>query len=987
MNTTSPHPTLSLVRQLLGETSVERRTALYAEHQVGLELVEALKAEVDRHKNADGLQALLAGERALEISEFISDPLAKPLGLWAIALGLTAQGKFGEALAHFEASSTQYREVNRPVDAARVSVRQIQALAMTGDYPAALEVAEAARDTFSTAGLIYEAAQVENNIGVIHSRLGRVAESEKAIMRALEGFSSVGDKMGVAQAHLNLGATCQEQDLFDKALKHSQAALDIFQELELTESIAGTLVNLAMLHRREGQANQALKLLSQARAVYNQLESSPDAALAQLEEARVSLDLQLLGEAEALANELVETFAARQMQLEQVEALVVLGTVRVRAGRLGEALEALQAARATWLELGNPTQAALVELYIANLHLSFQKVQDNEEVPVDDAAQTGHAKAAALAQSALVTLREAGARSGVAFGLTTLGEAQLLLDEGAGAKENLQEAEALAQELGVPDLIIRAKRLLGKNTSQRSELGEAERYFDGAIEALEGVRASLQIDEFKAAYVGDKLSVYGDMVSLLLEQERTREALSYAERAKSRALLDLLSRGVESRAPTHDPALEQLRERLKEVRSELNWHYLDAEDEGMNGPHWHKVTEGEREVTQLIRELERLKPEVAALERVAKPDLDKVFESLGEDTVLLEYFGTQESLSAFVLEQGEVRSVTDIATPDAVRHHLERLGFFFKRVAQSHTGQNRANLPTNLPPNVYANLYGPEMLVQNVKTHLRALYDLLIAPLGLELNGQMLVIVPHGPVHAVPFAALFDGERYLLERSALATAPSASVYALCKGQPQRPAGQMIAFGVPAEDIPAVEQEVEDVTKLFESARAFVGAEASLDTFYEQAPHADVLHIATHGVHRPDNPMFSGLRLSDGWLAARDLYGVQLSASLVVLPACESVLASNTEGDELFGIARGFLYAGAPSLVGSLWPVQDEQTAQLMVAFYSALRRGLGAAAALREAQLAVCAEHPNPYHWAAFTVIGDPERTVASAAVDTVTGK
>ena len=674
------------------------------------------------------------------------------------------------------------------------------------------------------------------------------------------------------------------------------------------------------------------------------------------------------------------------MQLEQVEALVVLGTVRVRAGRLGEALEALQAARATWLELGNPTQAALVELYIANLHLSFQEVQDNE-VSVDDATQSGHAKAAALAQSALVTLREAGARSGVAFGLATLGEAQLLLDEGARAKESLQEAEALAHELGVPDLIIRAKRLLGKSTSQLSEMGEAERYFDGAIEALEGVRASLQIDEFKAAYVGDKLSVYGDMVSLLLQQERTREAFSYAERAKSRALLDLLSKGVESRAPTRDPVLERLRERLKEVRSELNWHYLAAEDEGMNGPHWHKVTEGEREVTQLIRELERLKPEVAALERVAKPDLDKVFESLGEDTVLLEYFGTQESLSAFVLEKGEVRSVTDIATPDAVRHHLERLGFFFKRVAQSHTGQNRANLPTNLPPNVYANLYGPEMLAQNVKTHLRALYDLLIAPLGLELSGQALVIVPHGPVHAVPFAALFDGERYLLERSTLATAPSASVYALCKGQPQRPAGQMMAFGVPAEDIPAVEQEVEDVTKLFEAARAYIGAEASLDTFYEHAPQADVLHIATHGVHRPDNPMFSGLRLSDGWLAARDLYSVQLSASLVVLPACESVLASNTEGDELFGIARGFLYAGAPSLVGSLWPVQDEQTAQLMVAFYSALRRGLGAAAALREAQLAVCAEHPNPYHWAAFMVIGDPERTVASAAVDTVTGK
>ncbi len=967
MNATSPHPTAALVRQLLEEPLAERRTALCSKHGAGLELVEALKAEVDRHKNSDSAQALLAGERALEASEFITDSAAKPLGLWAMALGLTAQGAYSEALMYFDKARIHYDQLDRVVDAARVSVRQLQALAITGDYLKALEVAEAARDIFATANLTHEAAQVENNIGLIHSRLGRAAESEKAIKRAMVGFSKVGDKLGMAQAHLNLGSSYQEQDFFGRALEHSQAALSIFRELELTQSVALTLVNLATLHRREGRASQALRLLSQAREVYNQLESSPDAALAQLEEARVSLDLQLLDEAETLASELIETFAARQMQLEQVEALVVLGTVRVRARRTEEALDALSTARTTLLELGNPTQAALVNLYIANLHLST--LAD----PQGDAAMT-YLDVTALAQNAIATLQEVKVRSGVAFGLTTLAEAQLGLGHTAEAKNNLQSAEALAQDLGVPDLIIRAKRLLGQRTFQEGEFAEAERLFDGAIEALEGVRASLQIDEFKAAYVGDKLSVYGDMVALLLEQGRTREALAYTERAKSRALLDLLSKGVETRAPTSDPTLERLSQRLKEVRAELNWHYLAAEEEGKSGAHWHKVTEGEREVTSLIRELERLKPEAAALERVAKPDLDKVFASLDENTVLIEYFGTEASLSAFVLSRGEVRAVTDIASPDDVRHHLERLGFFFKRVAQSRSGA----LPTHLPPNVYANLYGPEMLTQNVNTHLKALFDLLIAPLGLELSEQTaeqtpgqtseqtLVMIPHGPIHAVPFAALFDGERYLLEQVALASAPSASVYALCKGQAQRPPGQMMAFGVPAEDIPAVEQEVEDVTKLFSDATAFIGVDATLDTFYKRAPHADVLHIATHGVHRPDNPMFSGLRLFDGWLAARDLYAVQLSASLVVLPACESVLASNTEGDELFGIARGFLYAGAPSLIGSLWPVQDEQTAQLMVAFYSALRRGLDTASALREAQLAVREAHPNPYHWAAF---------------------
>ena len=487
---------------------------------------------------------------------------------------------------------------------------------MTGNYTLALNIAEASRDTFIAAGLDYEAAQVENNIGVIYGRLGRLAEAEAAVKRALKGFIRSEDQMGIAQAHVSLGSVYQEQDLFDSALEHLQAALNIFKKLGLTQSVAGTTVELAMLHRREGQAGQALRLLSQARGVYSQLESSPDAALAQLEEARVSLDLQLLDEAETLASELIDTFAARQMQLEHVEALVVLGTVRVRAGRNSEALEALSAARDTWLELGNPTQAALVELYIANLHLNISEALQEEAE-----ANATYRKAAELAERAVVTLREAGARSGVAFGLATLAEAQLALGQNGKAEDNLRSAEALAQDLAVPDLIIRAKRLLGKSTARQGELADAERYFDGAIEALEGVRASLQIDEFKAAYVGDKLSVYGDMVALLLQQERTREALEYAERAKSRALLDMLSKGVESRAPTSDPIIERLSKRLKEVRSELNWHYLKAEEEGANGSHWQRVTEGEREVTSLIRELERLKPEAAALERVAKPDL------------------------------------------------------------------------------------------------------------------------------------------------------------------------------------------------------------------------------------------------------------------------------------------------------------------------------------------------------------------------------
>ena len=275
-----------------------------------------------------------------------------------------------------------------------------------------------------------------------------------------------------------------------------------------------------------------------------------------------------------------------------------------------------------------------------------------------------------------------------------------------------------------------------------------------------------------------------------------------------------------------------------------------------------------------------------------------------------------------------------------------------------------------------------------IDTHLGALYNLLLRPLeltrpSLERGLIDLVVVPHGPLQAVPFAALFDGARYLIDDARLSVAPSAAVYLHCRSAPRHPAGTLVAFAVPTETIPGVRDEVKAIAQLAEEAKltaqtAF-GDDATLNAFFAHAPHADVLHLAAHGVYRPDNPVFSGLRLADGWLTARDLYALKLRAALVVLSACESALSSQGVGGEQFGLARGFLHAGAPALVASLWPVKDEQTTLLIGALYKRLYHGETVRAALRGALLEVRAAHPNPYYWAAFAVIGDPERTVTDA--------
>ena len=986
-----------LAARLVSEGNAEARAALYMLHKgsVGLELVEVLKAEVDRHKDADGALALLAGERALEASLRAAAPAAKPLGRWALALGLTLQGRFSEALPHFEEAYAAYNALSRPLDAARVAMRQVQALAMTGDLGGALDLATEIRGTFARAGEIREAAGVDNNLGAIYARLGRTAEAEAVLKRALAGFSQLNDASEIAKVHINLGYTCGQRDGFSEARAHFTTALSLLERLGHKEAVAGTTVDLALLYRREGRLAGALGLLKKAGALYQELGTSADAALAKLEEARVYLDLNLLVEAEREARSLAETFAGRDMVVERAEALQVLGLARARAGEGAGALGALEDAREAWEGVGNAAQAALVDVYTAEVLLAAAEAQGTSitvtHPSVSENADAKNPQGDALARAlegatrALTTLSAAGVRSGrVRAALTVVGARRALGEGACNSVENsapetgglLEEARTLARELGVPDLVIRAEYLAGLFALEGGAWARAEAHFKEAVAYLEDARASLSVDQFKAAYIGDKTAVYGDLVRLLLTKGRVTEAFEYAERAKSRALLEGLTGGSDTgNMDTGD----------------MDTGETDLQPSAVSGE-----TGSAEERTDTAS-------------YAGKSYTEALAAALDGATALIAYFASGDHLLAFVVTREGVRAATDLAPLREVQYRLERLEFFLTRVAQG---------------GAYEKVYGVGGLRRNVDTHLSALYDGLIKPLALSDKYKNLVVVPHGPLHAVPFAALCEGQGkrqgegqgkrpddgrgdsqgdeacsdgdsgYLIDRVRLSLAPSAAVYLHCAEMVLPASGPLVAFGVPVDDIPAVADEVETITQTVaqgaiqrgtqnvgEAARAFLGPHASRAAFSEHAPAAHVLHLATHGVYRPDNPMFSGLSLSDGWLTARDLCDMKLRASLVVLSACDTGRSSGSGGDEQFGLVRGFLYAGAPALVVSLWPVKDEQTALFMTSFYEYLQEDLGVAAALRRAQLALRRLLPDPYYWAAFTVIGDPDRQVLRSHV------
>lgn len=243
-----------------------------------------------------------------------------------------------------------------------------------------------------------------------------------------------------------------------------------------------------------------------------------------------------------------------------------------------------------------------------------------------------------------------------------------------------------------------------------------------------------------------------------------------------------------------------------------------------------------------------------------------------------------------------------------------------------------------------------------------------------------LGVVPHALLHAVPFHALPLGTGQVLDSFEVCYAPSVAFFHRAPVPPITPDASALVLGTGGTDLPFVEREAQQVARHLPRATVRLGHLATASSFAAEAAGKAVVHVAGHGLYRSENPMFSALRTSDGWLSATDVLECDLDGALVVLSACESALGGGPSApSEPAGLFRSFLGAGARALLGCLWTVSDEVTADFMNHWYAGLVAGTPPSAALRTVQLRMSAERPHPYFWAPFVLIGNAygDRSVA----------
>lgn len=473
---------------------------------------------------------------------------------------------------------------------------------------------------------------------------------------------------------------------------------------------------------------------------------------------------------------------------------------------------------------------------------------------------------------------------------------------------------------------------------KEGNLKEAIDFYRKAADVIERQRSTINTETNKIGFTGDKQDVYRRLIGALYADQQYPSAFEYVERAKSRALVDLLAQKQDF--SVHGGNEKQVRELL-----ELN----KKEEQDAVAQDLSPVRSQTRSVSMRVKEkIREQSPELASLVTVTSLPLKELQSLIGPDEVLVEYFYGKDDLYIFTVSRDRMASakVPGQTLVDDVR-------LLRSKIENPGSGDTAA-------------------LLQN-------LYRRLIGPVEKSLDKPNIIIVPHGALHYLPFNALYDGKDFMVDRFSIRMLSSASMmkYLTAKRSGSRQDVFVLGnpdLGDPKMDLKYAEQEAVAIAGTYPNSRVLLRGRATETAFRRSGAGFNYVHFASHGQFDSDAPLKSALLLaadpeSDGRLTVDKLYSMKIDADLVTLSACETGLGQIASGDDVVGLTRGFLYAGSSSIVASLWSVDDLATSYLMTRFYGALKK-LNKRDALRQAQLETKKKYPQPYYWAAFEITG-----------------
>ncbi|HEY6338939.1 MAG TPA: CHAT domain-containing tetratricopeptide repeat protein [Candidatus Sulfotelmatobacter sp.] len=940
-----------LLEELIGLTGDARRQRFLSQHRALIQpdVVSELAETVLSQIRIDVPRALRLADAALAISQKLQSKEAKAKALRSKANVLYVKGEHAAAADHHEQAAALFEAAGQPNQVARTLSSSMQPLLLMGEYNRAFAAAERARKIFTAESDSWRLARLEINLGNIYYRQDRFPEALASYERAYQGLPPEKDAEAIAAVLSNMATCYISLNQFPKALDSYARARQFCEKHGMPLLVSQADYNIAYLHYQRGEYSRAIEMLRATRVNAKKIGDAYHQALCNLDLSELYLELNLSAEAAELSQQGHAEFRKLGMGYEAAKCLAFSAMAAAQKGHAFEALKLFSESRSMFVKEKNRQWPTVTDLYRAFVFFEEGRYFEARRHCVQ----------------ALESFRSLNLPSKAVTAHLLLVRIAMRADEIDQAFQHASGALETVLKLDSPVLTHQTHLLLGKLYSLRGDRAQAYAAYQDARRALETLRGNLRGEELKIAFIKNRLEVYENLVEICLAEPSDsgsfEEAFEYVEQAKSRSLMDLFARPAPALAEERTGQSELVRS-IRDLREELNWYYNLIEREQLQPEQQsteriatleEKARHREKELVRILHEASDTDVDQAGLQVPTHVPISTIRAAIPQDTLLVEYFQVRDRILLCLLGPNTLE-VSPVTLEARVSGLLRLLQFQLSKF--------------RLGPQYLETVR--DSLLQTTQAHLKELYDELIAPVATKLNAKHLIFVPHGVLHYVPFHALFDGTQHLIDRYTVSYSPSASIFALCQSRAGNSSGPSLVLGIPDPQAPAILDEVKALSGVLDGVELFVGENANVNVLRDKGPTSRMIHIATHGRFRQDNPMFSAIRLGDSFLSLFDLYELKLPVELITLSGCSTGLNVVAAGDELIGLARGLLHAGAQSLILSLWDVHDKSTAEFMSVFYQLVGKGQSKSVAMRAAMLQLRTTYPHCYQWAPFILVG-----------------
>jgi CHAT domain-containing protein len=920
---------------------------------------------------------------ALKVYQTTGNRRGEALALGYLGYGYRTLGNYIKAIQYFEQSLRIKRLIGDQREEGKTLVNLALTLWDQSNYDQAirentkaLEIARRIPDPQIEAAAL-------NGLGLCHDEVGDFGKSLDEYRQALRINRSIGFVRGETDVLGNLGGRYMLLGRYRDALPYYQDALKLDEQENLKPSMSLDMGNMALCFAALGRTQDAFAAYDRA------LVLARDAGL-QKEQSdwHRGKGNTLLGAGKYDAALAEYRLAARVYERagnrrEFVEALQELGKLHMILGDQGSANTEFRRSMEIARAIGHPRgvtasllalggiesrrqRYASAETFYAKAAARARRANNQEqlalslaEISLNESHLSRPDQARHAAQESLELARHNGTRLLESRAMYALGEAERSAGRFDAALEDYRAGADIARAAGDPELGWRFGYAKGQSFEALKRWDEAVREYERTALLIESVRSQLREERFRAGYIEGKEEVYVALVRLLLKLGRIKEAFQYSERLRAQNYASLLGH-VTPRA--QQDSEREVRERIRRLERSIDEENARPRSEQRatrTEAYSAELAEAERSYQNLLDDLRASDPDFAAARAIATPTADELQRRLPNGTALLEYVAAEEGLSLFIITRRELRAISVPVRRSELEAKVELLRDLMTRQDSIDWRRPAATLR--------------RALIEPAETA------------GMLRSVNQLYIVPHGILHYLPFAALInDRGRYLIEDYSITCLPAGAL--LASGTVMEGSRTVLVAAPLLSTLPYTGAEARSIKELFpQGTEVLLGSDATETSFKSRAGRYRILHLATHAYLNRINPLLSGLQLqsdnkNDGRLEVHEILDLRLKARLVTLSACETALGGGyfsdvPAGDEFVSLTRAFLRAGTPSVLATLWHVNDGSTLQLMRGFYRAFA-SRGASGALAEAQRAAIhsrGRYREPYFWAPFVLVGQSQ--------------